>query len=126
MEDALRPAGLGATQWYVLYHLAHNGPTMQSELVRMLQVERSTLSAIVRALVGRRLIEQVPHPADQRQKRLRLTSAGSTFWHELPDLGFIQKTAFEGIGDADIATTVKVLRIAVERLENLIGKRTEA
>jgi DNA-binding MarR family transcriptional regulator len=51
MESVLRPYDLGSTQWYVLYQLANDGPTMQRDLGRMLQVERATLSGIVAALV---------------------------------------------------------------------------
>ena len=47
MDTVLRPYDIGATQWYVLYQLAHEGPTMQRDLLRMLQIERATLSAIV-------------------------------------------------------------------------------
>jgi hypothetical protein len=44
MDSVLRPYDLGSTQWYVLYQLANDGPTMQRDLVRMLQIERVTLS----------------------------------------------------------------------------------
>ncbi len=43
IEAVVPPYDLGATQWYVLYQLAHDGPTMQRDLLRMLQVERATL-----------------------------------------------------------------------------------
>jgi MarR family transcriptional regulator, lower aerobic nicotinate degradation pathway regulator len=118
MEAMLRPYDLGATQWYVLYQLIHGGPTMQRELLRMLHVERATLSAIVRTLVGKGLVEQVPDHIDQRQKLLRMTTAGTKLWSELPNLALIHKVAFNGIDDADIATAVKVLQLATERLES--------
>lgn len=126
MEAALRPYDLGATQWYVLYQLAHDGPTMQRELVRMLQVERATLSVIVGTLVRKGLVEQVPDRVDQRQKLLRMTAAGSTLWGNLPDVAtLIHKAAFDGIADADIETTVRVLQAATERLAGVSRKRTD-
>src|SRR3954468_4281289 len=73
MEVSLRPFGLGAAQWYVLHELARNGPTMQRDLVRLLHVERATLSGILAALVRRGLVEQIIDKVDQRQKRLQLT-----------------------------------------------------
>ncbi len=51
MDAVLRPYDLGATQFYILYQLAHDGPTMQRDLLRMLQVERATLSVIIGTLV---------------------------------------------------------------------------
>jgi DNA-binding MarR family transcriptional regulator len=126
MEAALRPYDLGATQWYVLYQLAEDGPTMQRDLLRLLQIERATLSVVITSLVRKGLIEQVADHTDQRQKRLRLTDAGITLWNELPDLSFIHTAAFEGIDDAELAIAVKVLRTATERLDHLAGKGTTA
>ncbi|PTW47368.1 MarR family transcriptional regulator [Sphingomonas faeni] len=125
MEAALRPHGLGATQWYVLHQLGHVGPTMQRELVRLLRVERATLSIIVGTLVRKGLIEQVPDTVDQRQKLLRLTPAGKSLWADLPDLGFIHDAAFAGFSKADIAITTRVLKAATERLnQHLEGEPT--
>lgn len=115
----LRPYDLGATQWYVLYHLAHDGPTKQRDLVRILQVERATLSAIIAVLVRKGLVEQMPDTVDQRQKLLRMTAAGTKLWGELPDLALIHSIAFDGIDRAAVAAAVEVLKTATERLEKL-------
>ena len=123
MDDALRPHGLGATQWYVLYQLAHQGPTLQRDLQRMLQVERATLSVVVTTLARKGLVEQLPDRVDQRQRLLRLTSAGARLWKALPDLSRIEDIAFAGIDAADIATAARVLRIATERLQNSIDMK---
>jgi len=126
MEAVLRPFDLGATQWYVLYHLAQDGPTMQRELLRTLQIERATLSAVVGAMVRKGLVEQVPDRADQRQKQLRLTKAGTKLWHSLPDLtDVIHAAAFEGIDAGDLAVAARVLRIATERLDKLSPKKAD-
>lgn len=124
MEVLLRPYDLGATQWYVLHQLANDGPTMQRDLLRMLQIERATLSVVVGTLARKGLIEQVPDRTDQRQKLLRMTPAGTKLWDELPDLALIHKVAFDGIDAADIAIAVRVLRTATERLDNLLRKET--
>ena len=126
MEAALRAHDLGATQWYVLYHLAHDGPTMQRELLRMLKVERATLSVVIGELVRKGLVEQVPDRVDGRQKLLRMTGAGTALWDKLPDLvTLIHKAAFDGIDDADIAIAVRVLRTATERLDALSSEGTD-
>lgn len=117
MEDALRPYDLGATQWYVLYQLANEGPTLQRELQRILQVERATLSVVVSTLVRKGLVEQLPDDLDQRQKLLRMTAAGARLWKTLPDLSRIEDLAFGGMKPADLATAAQVLRAATERLE---------
>lgn len=122
MEAMLRPYDLGTTQWYVLYYLVQDGPTMQRDLVKVLQVERATLSSIVGVLVRKGLVEQVPDHVDQRQKLLRLTDAGTRLWNELPNLAVIHSTAFDGIDQASVATAIRVLQTATERLEKLIER----
>lgn len=122
IEDAVRPHGLGATQWYVLYHLVHDGPTMQRDLLRTLRVERATLSVVVGSMVRKGLVEQTPDRIDQRQKRLQLTPAGHALWAVLPELTFIRTAGFEGLDADDLAAAVRVLRTATERLEALSQK----
>lgn len=117
MDSALRPHGLGATQWYVLHQLAEVGPTMQRDLVRLLEIERATLSIVIASLVRKGLVEQVADAADMRQKQLFLTPAGRALWGELPDLGFIQDVAFDGLSKSDIEIAARVLRQATERLQ---------
>lgn len=117
MDSALRRHGLGATQWYVLHQLAEVGPTMQRDLVRLLEIERATLSIVIASLVRKGLVEQVADAADMRQKQLFLTPAGRALWDELPDLGFIQDVAFDGLSKSDIEIAARVLRQATERLQ---------
>ncbi|WP_210162941.1 MarR family winged helix-turn-helix transcriptional regulator [Pleomorphomonas oryzae] len=122
MDSVLRPYDLGSVQWYVLYQLATAGPILQRDLVRLLSIERATMTGIVATLVRKGLVEQRPDGADQRQKRLSLTAAGAALWSMLPDLTFIRSVAFGGMDEADIAVTVKVLQTATERLEQLLSE----
>jgi DNA-binding MarR family transcriptional regulator len=117
MESILRPYDLGSTQYYVLYQLANDGPTMQRDLGRTLQIERATLSGIVTTLVRKGLIDQLPSPDDQRQRVLRLTDAGVRLWGELPDpLAVIRAIAYEGSDPAELAAAARVLQAATRRL----------
>lgn len=119
MESVLRPYELGHTQWYVLYLLSTEGPINQRHLTRMLEIERATLSAVISALVSKELIEQLPDPDDQRQKVLQITTAGRKLWAKLPDpISLITSVAFDGVSNADIATTNRVLKDATQRLIN--------
>ncbi len=122
METTLRPYDLGSTQWYVLWHLATNGPTAQRDLVRLLDLERATLSGIVAALVRKGLVDQSAGGKDQRQRTLQLTEAGKTLWSDLPDLHFIHDAAFGDIDPADLAIAIRVLQTATGRLHDLLGK----
>ncbi len=124
MESILRPYELGSTQYYVLYQLANDGPTMQRDLGRILQIERATLSRIVTTLVRRGFIDQMPGSEDQRQRMLRLTGAGTKLWEELPDpLALIRAIAFEGADAAELAAATRVLKAATQRLSDHTSER---
>ncbi|MFF4770751.1 MarR family winged helix-turn-helix transcriptional regulator [Streptomyces sp. NPDC001255] len=126
LESILRPYDLGPTQWYVLYRLANAGPTKQRDLVRMLNVERATLSGVVAALVRKGLVEQIPEPNDQRQRLLRITGAGAELWDTLPDpIGLIMSVAFDGVDEADLATTARVLKLGAHRLTTHLSEGAE-
>ncbi len=117
MDTVLRPYGLGSTQWYVLYQLANEGPTMQRDLVQMLNIERATLSGIVTTLVRKGLVSQTPDTEDQRQRMLRLTRAGSKLWEALPNpTEQILEVAFKGADPAEMEITRRVLQAATKRL----------
>lgn len=122
IDATLRPYDLGATQWYVLWHLANEGPMVQRDLGRLLHLERATLSGIVSTLVRKGLVQQTSDGDDQRRRLLALTASGEALWRELPDLSFIQHAAFDGIDETDLATTIRVLRLATERLQTLSQK----
>ncbi len=119
IESVLRPYDLGSTQWYVLYQLAHDGPTMQRNMGQTLHIERATLSGIVATLVRKGLVDQIPDSVDQRQRVLRLTASGTKLWSELPDpIAVIRRISLAGIDDAELETTIRVLQTATQRIND--------
>jgi DNA-binding MarR family transcriptional regulator len=122
MDERLRPFDLGSTQWYVLWYLVNNGPSVQRDLGRALELERATLSGIIATLVRKDLVVQTANGGDHRQRLLTLTVPGEALWRRIPDLSFIHDVAFGGIDEADLATTVRVLKSATERLQTLLRK----
>lgn len=97
---------------------------MQRDLVRVLQVERATLSGIVATLVRKNLVDQTPDTEDQRQRMLYLTASGKKLWKELPDpTTLILSVAFDGLDQAELATARRVLQTATERLNHHISER---
>ncbi len=123
IDATLRPHDLGATQWYVLWHLVHDGPLVQRDLLALLNIEKPTLSGVVAALVRKGFVEQISNPKDQRQKLLSITPAGQELWARLPDpITLILETAFAGMSEADLATATRVLSIGTERLNSFLDK----
>ena len=127
MESILRPYDIGSTQWYVLYHLANEGPTMQRDLVLMLQIERATLSGVVTTLVRKGFVDQTPDTEDQRQRMLRMTRAGTKLWKELPDpIDLIITVAFGDADPAELAIARRVLQTATQQLNKHISERNRS
>ncbi|MCU1527502.1 MAG: hypothetical protein JWP75_1265 [Frondihabitans sp.] len=123
LESTLREFDLGPTQFYVLYQLAHHGPTMQRDLGQILNIERATLSGIVATLVRKGLVTQEADSVDQRQRILRITEAGQALWNTLPDpFALAQSVAFDGTDEAELAVARRVLQDATRRLnEHMAG-----
>jgi DNA-binding MarR family transcriptional regulator len=127
IESVLRPYDLGSTQWYVLFQLANEGPTMQRDLGQMLHIERATLSGVVATLVRKGFVDQVPDTDDQRQRLLRITRAGSKLWQELPNpIAVIQAVSFAGADDAELAIAIRVLQSATGRLDDHLSGQAQS
>lgn len=123
VEAALRPHGLGVTQWHVMYHLANDGPSTQRDLTEWLAVERATLSGVVASLVRKGLVEQLPDDNDGRVRLVRLTDLGRQRWAAVADpIEPISRIAFSGIDPGDLDTAVRVLRAATRQLEDHASK----
>ena len=126
-DTILRPYDIGSTQWYVLYQLANEGPTMQRDLVLMLHIERATLSGVVTTLVRKGLVDQTPDTEDQRQRMLRITRAGTKLWKELPDpIDLIKTVAFGDADPAELAIARRVLQTATQQLNKHILEGNES
>jgi DNA-binding MarR family transcriptional regulator len=126
MDSILRPYDLGSTQWYVLHQLANEGPTMQRDLVRRLQIERATLSGVVATLVRKGLVEQTTDSDDQRQRMLLLTRSGAKLWKALPEpTELILRVAFDGADPAELAIARRVLKAATQRLNEYISEENK-
>jgi DNA-binding MarR family transcriptional regulator len=101
----------------VLYQLANAGPTMQRDLVQMLNIERATLSGVVTTMVGKGLITQTPDTEDQRQRVLRITRAGSKLWKALPHpIEQIVEVAFKNADPGELEIARRVLQAATKQL----------
>ena len=126
MDSILRPHGVGSTQWYILHRLANAGPTMQRDLVALLQIEKPTLSGVVATLVDKGWIEQIADAKDQRQRLLRLTASGKKLWKQLPDPAtLVLSVAFDGFDTSELKIARKVLRTATERLNQHVTERNK-
>jgi DNA-binding MarR family transcriptional regulator len=76
--------------------------------------------------VRKSLVDQMPDPADQRQRMIRITDAGMKLWEELPDpLAVIRTIAFDGSDPSEMATALRVLQAATQRLNDHMAEHNK-
>ncbi|MGH7122393.1 MAG: MarR family winged helix-turn-helix transcriptional regulator [Acetobacteraceae bacterium] len=75
-DAALRPFGLTNRQFSLLMALNRPEPPGLGSLAELLAMDHATLTANLKPLERRRLLQSLPDPADARRRRLRLTEAG--------------------------------------------------
>lgn len=68
--------GVTPTQYGILHLLHHQPDTDQVTVARLLGLDRSTTSMVVKAIENAGLVDRVVEDADRRRRSLRLTQAG--------------------------------------------------
>jgi DNA-binding MarR family transcriptional regulator len=75
-DIALKPAGITSGQFSLLMSLNRPEPPNIASVAALLALDRTTLTANLKPLERRGLVEAVADPADRRARLLRLTPAG--------------------------------------------------
>lgn len=84
-DDALRPFGLTNGQFSLLMSLNRPEPPPMGPVAALLAMDRTTLTAALKPLERRGLVQITPDPADRRSRILKLTSEGRKLLaHALP------------------------------------------
>lgn len=75
-DEALRPVHLTSGQFSLLMSLNRPEPPPMGPVANLLAMDRTTLTAALKPLERRGLVEISPDPSDRRSRILRLTSDG--------------------------------------------------
>lgn len=75
-DEAFRPLGLTNGQFSLMMALSGPEPLPMGRVAALLAMDRTTLTAALRPLERRGLVEVRPHPTDRRSRVLTLTRAG--------------------------------------------------
>ena len=75
-DDALRPHGLTNGQFSLLMSLNRPEPPAMGPVASLLAMDRTTLTAALKPLERRGLVQITPDPADRRSRVLKLTAKG--------------------------------------------------
>ena len=76
-DNALKPLGLNNGQFSLMMALNRPQPAPMGPVAEVLAMDRTTLTAAVKVLERRGLVETFPHPDDRRSRLMRLTSEGT-------------------------------------------------
>lgn len=122
LDEALKPYGLGRSQWQAINRVQRAGSITQRELQSILQVEPATLSGIVDALVVKGWLERTENPDDKRSKLLRLAADVPARLAEIPDpVRALESRMLEGVSEEERAVVTQVLERMVGNLERARG-----
>lgn len=75
-DEALRPAGLTSGQFSLMMSLNRPEPPSMGAVASLLAMDRTTLTAALKPLERRGLIEVMVDPEDRRSRLIKLTPAG--------------------------------------------------
>src|SRR5215470_16783116 len=75
-DDALRPIGLTHGQFSLMISLNRPKPPGMASVARLLAMDRTTLTAVLKPLRRRGLVKVTPDPADRRGRLMALTNRG--------------------------------------------------
>lgn len=119
IDDALKPHGLGRSQWQVMFRVRRCGTLTQKELQQVMRVESATLTCIVDALVSKGWLERLESPEDKRVRVLRLTDAGVARLETVPDpYEIVEGRILHGVAERDRARVEAVLDHMIRNLED--------
>jgi DNA-binding MarR family transcriptional regulator len=116
-EDALAPHDLSIAMWRVLVTVSHLGPQRQIDLAAATSVDVSTLSRLITRLVQMGLVTRSRSATSSREVTVRLTARAESLVNELvPIAQALERTAIEGLSQAELAVAKDCLRRMYENL----------
>ena len=103
-DDALRPLGLTNGQFSLMMSLNRPQPPSMGSVAALLAMDRTTLTAALKPLERRGLVEVTADPTDRRSRLMKLTPAGRTLMSSAVPIWERTHGAVEGLladGDPD-------------------------
>lgn len=96
-DEAFRPLGLTNGQFSLMMSLNRPHPPVMGEVAALLAMDRTTLTAALKSLQRRGLVEVRPDEADKRSRRLVLTPAGRALLAEAYPLWKAAHAGIDGV-----------------------------
>lgn len=104
IDEALHEHGLSRTQWRLLAYVIRQPGLTQTELARLLEVERASAGAAIDGLERRQLVERVQHPSDRRVWRIAPTPTAMTMLGGMREtIDEIYAQLFDGFTEGELS-----------------------
>ena len=113
-DEAFRRVGLTHGQFSLMMALNRPSPPTMGEVAALLGMDRTTLTAALKSLARRRLVEVRADEEDRRSRRLILTSTGGTLLAAAYPLWKAAHGAIETVLAAPDRLRADLARLAVE------------
>jgi DNA-binding MarR family transcriptional regulator len=100
-DEALRPVGLTNGQFSLLMSLNRPSPAPMRAVASLLTMDRTTLTAALKPLERRGLVELRPDPKDRRSRLITLTPDGSSLLARAVPIWESTHRAVQALTDGD-------------------------
>lgn len=87
-DEAFRPLGITSGQYSMLMALNRPAPPPLGPVADLLAMDRTTLTANLKPLQRRGLVDIIPNPADKRSRLLKLTEEGAALLAQAAEIWF--------------------------------------
>ncbi len=111
LRDTLEPFGLRMLSYYTLAMIHENSGLNQTQLARLLDIERPNLVAIIDLLENRKLIRREQVQEDRRAYALNITNAGRKLFDQVQTAVYAHEhRLLEGVDAKLLPELIKALR----------------
>lgn len=117
-EQRTASHGLSAAQWRLLGHLLHNGPSTQTALAALLEVEPISVSRLIDRMEQGGWLRREPHPDDRRARIVQATEKARAIAPEARQIAnAVYDEALSGLSDSDRHVLQAALHKIIENLK---------
>ncbi|CAO5158046.1 MarR family transcriptional regulator, transcriptional regulator for hemolysin [Frankia sp. AiPs1] len=112
--SALAPFGINGRECAVLLVIDDAPPLSQLELARRMEIDRTTMVALIDELEAKALLARHPDPRDRRRNVVTLTDSGRTTLREARSAhDHAEERFLDGLSEQDSAHLKRILRAVI-------------
>jgi DNA-binding MarR family transcriptional regulator len=121
-NDAFEPLGLRTRQYAVLAHIAEHGDSSQRRIAEALDLDPSTVVALVDDLAGAGWAERKQDPQDRRTRLIGATAAGRKALQAASGIvGALHADLLAPLSEQERDTLLALLRRIIDGRESAVG-----